>query len=29
MKFGARENVRNPDKNIPIFRFVHHETHMK
>ena len=29
MKFVVGENGRNPDKNIPRPRFVHHETHME
>ena len=29
MKFVAEENGRNPEKNLPRPRFVHHETHME
>ena len=29
MKFAAGENGRNPEKNLPRLRFVHHETHME
>ena len=29
MKFVVGENGRNPEKNLPIPRFVHHETHME
>ena len=29
MKFVVRENERNPVKNLPRPRFVHHETHME
>ena len=29
MKFVAGENGINPEKNLPRFRFVHHETHME
>ena len=29
MKFVAGGNGRNPKKNLPGFRFVHHETHME
>ena len=29
MKFVAGENGRNPEKNLPRPRFVHHETHMQ
>ena len=29
MKFVVGENGRNPEKNPPIPRFVHHETHME
>ena len=29
MKFVAGENWRNPEKNLPRLRFVHHETHME
>ena len=29
MKFVVRENGRNPEKNLPRPRFVHHETHME
>ena len=29
MKFMAGENGRNPEKNLPRPRFVHHETHME
>ena len=29
IKFVARENGRNPEKNLPRLRFVHHETYME
>ena len=29
MKFEVGENGRNPVKNLPRSRFVHHETHME
>ena len=29
MKFVVGENGRNPEKNLPRPRFVHHETHME
>ena len=29
MKFVVWENGRNPEKNLPRPRFVHHETHME
>ena len=29
MKFVARENVRNPERNLPSLRSDHHETHME
>ena len=29
MKFVGGENGRNPEKNLPRPRFVHHETHME
>ena len=29
MKFVVGENGRNPVKNLPSPRFVHHETHME
>ena len=29
MKFAVGENGRNPGKNLPRPRFVHHETHME
>ena len=29
MKFVVGENGRNPVKNLPRSRFVHHETHME
>ena len=29
MKFVVGENGRNPAKNLPRLRFVHHETHME
>ena len=29
MKFVVGENVRNPEKNLPRSRFVHHETYME
>ena len=29
MKFVVGENGKNPEKNLPRPRFVHHETHMK
>ena len=29
MKFMVGENGRNPEKNLPRPRFVHHETHME
>ena len=29
MNFVVRENGRNPVKNLPRTRFVHHETHME
>ena len=29
MKFVVGENGRNPVKNLPTSRFVHHETHME
>ena len=29
MKFAVGENGRNPEKNLPRPRFVHHETHME
>ena len=29
MKFVVEENGRNPEKNLPTPRFVHHETHME
>ena len=29
MKFVVGENGRNPEKNLPRSRFVHHETHME
>ena len=29
MKFVVGENVRNPVKNLPRSRFVHHETHVE
>ena len=29
MKFVVGENERNPEKNLPRPRFVHHETHME
>ena len=29
MKFVVGENGRNPEKNLPKPRFVHHETHME
>ena len=28
MKFVVGENGRNPEKNLPRSRFVHHETHI-
>ena len=29
MKFVAGENETNPEKNLPILRFIPHETHME